>query len=81
MLSLSFVNDRLCENNRAVMFGTDRMLDALNCDPHAGPEEILKNVRRSVDGFVGDAEPFDDLTMLCIMLTGSRDPHELTKKQ
>ncbi len=46
------------------MFGTDRMLAALNEDPGASPEEMLGNVRRAVDGFVKEAEQFDDLTML-----------------
>ena len=52
------------------MFGTERMVDALNSDPEASPEEILKNVRASVDGFVKEAEQFDDLTMLCIEYRG-----------
>ena len=29
-------------------------------------EGILKNVRAAVDEFVGEAEQFDDLTMLCL---------------
>lgn len=52
------------------MFGTDRMTDALNIEPAAGPEQILKNVRQAVDEFVGDAEPFDDLTMMCLEYRG-----------
>ncbi len=52
------------------LFGTDRMLEALNAEPGAGPEHILKNVRSAVDGFVKDAEQFDDLTMLCLEYTG-----------
>ena len=52
------------------MFGTDRMLTALNEDPAASPAQILDNVRRSVDGFVQDAEQFDDLTMLCLEYRG-----------
>jgi len=52
------------------MFGMERMLSALNEDPGASPEQILKNVRRSVDGFVKDAEQFDDLTMLCVEYRG-----------
>ena len=52
------------------MFGTDRMLDALNAAPDAGPEQLLKNVRAAVDGFVEDAEQFDDLTMLCMEYHG-----------
>ena len=48
------------------LFGTERMLAALNGDPDASPEGVLKNVRRAVDDFVGEAEQFDDLTMLCL---------------
>ena len=52
------------------MFGTDRMLEALNLDPEGAPDQILKNVRCSVDEFVKDAEQFDDLTMLCMEYNG-----------
>ena len=52
------------------MFGTERMVDALNTEPEASPEVILKNVRSAVDGFVKEAEQFDDLTMLCIEYRG-----------
>ena len=48
------------------MFGTDRMLAALNGEIGATPEQTLKNVRSAVDGFVNRAEQFDDLTMLCL---------------
>lgn len=57
-------------NAQREMFGTDRMLDALNEAPDAAPEMILKNVRKAVDGFVEDAEQFDDLTMLCVEYKG-----------
>ena len=60
-------------NAESVLFGTDRMLDALNADPEAAPEALLKNVRRAVDGFVKDAEQFDDLTMLCMEFRGYHD--------
>lgn len=52
------------------LFGTERMLEALNTDPDAKPETILQTVRKKVDGFVGDAEQFDDLTMLCLEYRG-----------
>ena len=49
------------------LFGTERMLAALNHqDTTANPEQVLKNVRSAVDGFVKEAEQFDDLTMLCM---------------
>ena len=53
------------------LFGTDRMIDALNKNPSAKPEEILENVRGAVDEFVKEAEQFDDLTMLCIEYIGN----------
>ncbi|MBQ2100544.1 MAG: SpoIIE family protein phosphatase [Lachnospiraceae bacterium] len=52
-------------------FGTERMVNALNLDPSAAPEQILKNVRKAVDEFVKEAEQFDDLTMLCLEYNGN----------
>ena len=52
------------------LFGTDRMLEALNSEPDADPEKVLDNVREHVDGFVRDAEQFDDMTMLCFRYNG-----------
>ena len=52
------------------MFGTERMLAALNRAKDGTPEETLKSVRQAVDGFVKDAEQFDDLTMLCMEYKG-----------
>ena len=52
------------------LFGTDRMTDALNVDPDAEPEELLRTVKAAVDRFVGDAPQFDDLTMLTLRYFG-----------
>ena len=52
------------------LFGTERLLDALNIDPDAPPQQILKNVRGAVDRFVKNEEQFDDLTMLCLEYRG-----------
>ena len=57
-------------NTDNALFGTDRMIDALNSNIEAGPEEALRTVRASVDKFVGLAEQFDDLTMLCLEYRG-----------
>ena len=58
-------------NGEKELFGTDRMLNALNEVRDAEPEEVLKGVRRAVDAFVKDAEQFDDLTMLCVEYKGT----------
>lgn len=52
------------------MFGTDRMIEALNKSNEDSPKEILANMSKSVDKFVKDAEQFDDLTMLCLEYRG-----------
>lgn len=55
------------------LYGTDRMIAALNDKPDASPQEILGNVRASVDEFVGSAEQFDDLTMVCLEYRGTEN--------
>ena len=57
-------------NSDKELFGTDRLVEALNSDSGAKPQKILRNVRAAVDDFVGDAEQFDDLTMLCMEYRG-----------
>ena len=58
------------------LFGTDRMIEALNRNPDAEPMIILKNVREAVDDFVQNAEQFDDLTMLCLEYRGPDAPEK-----
>ncbi len=55
------------------MFGTERMLAALNEEPEAGPGRILDKVHEAVNAFVKDAEQFDDLTMLCLEYKGRQE--------
>ena len=61
-------------NGAKELFGTERMVEALNAKPDAAPQEMLKNVRAHVDDFVKDAEQFDDLTMLCLEYKGGARP-------
>ena len=58
-------------NNK--MFGMERLLMALNKAKDKRPEEVLIQVRKDVDKFVGGAEQFDDLTMLCLKYTGTKE--------
>ncbi len=57
-------------NAQNEMFGTERMLEALNREPAAVPKATLQNVKDAVDSFVLDAEQFDDMTMLCVEYKG-----------
>ncbi|MBR4334367.1 MAG: serine/threonine-protein phosphatase, partial [Clostridia bacterium] len=57
-------------NDRQELFGTERMIQALNRTKDAAPLDLLKNMRKAVDSFVLDAEQFDDLTMMCLEYKG-----------
>lgn len=57
-------------NGNRKRFEMDRTLAAVNIAPDAPVEEILANVDSEVRKFVGDAEQFDDLTMMCIEYIG-----------
>ena len=52
------------------LFGMDRVLRALNRNPDLGPEQTLGAVLEAVDSYVGQADQFDDLTMLCLAYYG-----------
>ncbi len=52
------------------LFGTERMLAALDTGADGSARDVLVNVRKNVDEFVQDAEQFDDLTMLCLDYKG-----------
>ena len=58
-------------NKESALFGTQRMLEAINRNTALSPKELLGTVRDAVDAFVGDAEQFDDLTMLCLEYKGT----------
>ena len=57
---------------REALFGSERLLDALNREPDADLKRLLENVRRDIDAFVGDAPQFDDITMLCLHYIGRK---------
>ena len=60
------------QNDKQELFGTDRMLDALNADKGASPKELLDNVKAELDSYVNGAEQSDDITMLCLRYNGKK---------
>ena len=54
------------------MFGIDRMTDALNEYIDERPRAVIEGMRESVNGFVKDAEQFDDITMMCLEYNGKQ---------
>ncbi len=57
-------------NGESELFGTERMLEALNRNPEADPMQVLSGVQESVNDFVQGADQADDLTMMCLKYNG-----------
>ena len=58
-------------NSKNELMGEARMLEALNRNPDAMPDQIIDNVKAGIDKFVAGAEQFDDITMLCLKYHGA----------
>ena len=54
------------KNSENVLYGTQRMLIALNREKDASPSRLLQILKEDIAGFVGEVAQFDDLTMLAI---------------
>ena len=50
------------------LYGTDRMIDALNKAKDLSSRELLGSLHKDIDSFVGIADQFDDITMLSIQI-------------
>lgn len=57
-------------NSSEELYGTDRMIDALNHTDGMTAEETLSAMKKSVDEFTGDAPQFDDITMIALKFYG-----------
>ena len=60
-------------NSEKELFGEERLTEALNRDPEAMPEQLLKNVKAGIDEFVDGTEQFDDITMLSLKYFGPEE--------
>ena len=52
------------------LFGTDRMLEALDSTAGMSAKDILFAMKKTVDDFTGEAPQFDDVTMLYLRFLG-----------
>ncbi len=50
------------------LFGTERMLEALNKKKDTDPKELVEGLKNEIDRFVGEAMQFDDITMLSLQV-------------
>ncbi|MCR5536006.1 MAG: SpoIIE family protein phosphatase [Succinivibrio sp.] len=60
-------------NTQGEQFGTDGILKALNKNLGLAPEELVPAVCAELDHYVGEAEQFDDITMLAFTYLGAHD--------
>jgi len=58
-------------NGDLELFGTERLVKALNHAHTLNQETVLKDLRYSIERFVGDASQFDDITMLGLRYCGA----------
>ena len=63
-------------NTREEMFGAEGLIETLNQNPDAAPEELIRNVYKAVDIFDENTPQFDDITMLCFKYYGTADRTE-----
>ena len=57
-------------NSANALYGTERMLNALNRSHAEDLKGLLEAVRQDVDRFAEGTEQFDDLTMMCLRYLG-----------
>ena len=67
--------DGVTEANNAeeAMFGEERLAASLNSVPDEDARLLCDRVKADVDGFVGDAPQFDDITMVCLRYLGQAE--------
>ena len=53
-------------NVKEELYGAERLHNILNKVKDGTPSEILPAVKEDIDKFVGEADQFDDITMLCL---------------
>ena len=65
-------------NSEKAPYGMKRLEGVLAQNSEKTPADLLPLVKADVDAFVGDADQFDDITMLCIEFKGSGRKAEIS---
>ncbi len=59
------------KNAAAERFGTDKMLEILNRDTDKDLVSMLADMKKEIDDFTGNMDPFDDVTMMALRYLGN----------
>ena len=65
-------------NSEKAPYGMKRLESVLAKNSEKAPSELLPLVKADVDAFVGDADQFDDITMLCVEFKGNGRKAEIS---
>lgn len=57
-------------NESFELYGNDRLLNTLNSAEYSTMQELCEYVRKDIDNFVGNAQQFDDITMMALQFKG-----------
>ena len=60
------------KNSLGRRFGDQKMLDILNENTLRTPEEVIASMKKELDVFEQDCDPFDDITMMCVKYNGKK---------
>ena len=63
------------------LYGMERLEQVLNRVKDRIPSEILPEVKKDIDAFVGEAPQFDDITMLCVEYKGEDEKSMIGQKK
>ncbi len=68
------------KNTEECFYGTERLKRFLNCHRRDEPRRLLEGVREDIRTFAGDAEQFDDITLMCVKYLGYKSRESLTER-
>ena len=60
------------EDSKNKFYGMERLSDALNANSKKSPQGIVEELGKSLARFSGNADQFDDITMLCFEYKGKK---------
>ncbi len=69
---LLFYTDGVTEATNAdnQLYGNDRLLDCMEAGANMSVSDLIKTLKEDIDNFVGDAEQFDDITVMAMKING-----------
>ena len=54
----------------AELYGMDRTVQTVNQVKDGKPEQVVNDVQRILEEYIGEGEQYDDMTMLCLEYIG-----------